>query len=230
MRVLIAGAGRAGLNVAVHLRETGHDVTVVDRDEAITRRAFEQYGLVALAGDATDPAILKEAEAGLADVVVAMLRTDAENLAVALLGRAAGAKRVLVRMRSPDYRTGYEAAGIHRILSETEVIIGALATAIEHEAVRNAMILGSGESVAVELLISEQSPVVGRSVSDIASDPNFPSSCVFAGMVKQDGGYEAPRGASVLQGNMTLLVVASRAQLSEVVDFFLPGSALKSSS
>ncbi|HVJ19247.1 MAG TPA: FAD-dependent oxidoreductase, partial [Polyangiaceae bacterium] len=35
MRVLIAGAGRAGLEVAAHLTRTGHDVTVVDRDRTV---------------------------------------------------------------------------------------------------------------------------------------------------------------------------------------------------
>ncbi len=221
MRVLIAGAGRAGLSVAVHLRSAGHEVTVLDRSEATARLAFERYGLVALAGNATDPALLKEAEAGAADVVVAMLPTDAENLAVALLARAAGAKKVMVRMRLPDYRAVYEASGIHRILSETDVIIGALGTAIEHDAVRNAMLLGAGESVAVELFVAPESAVVGRSVSSIAADAEFPSSCVFAGMVRPGGGYEAPRGASVVEGEMMLLLVARRAQLSQVVQFFL---------
>src|SRR4051812_46937751 len=126
MRVLIAGAGRAGLSVAIHLSQTGHEVTVVDRDESIANRAFEQHGLVSLTGDATDAGLLREAEVSRADVVVAMLRRDAENLAVALLAQAAGAKRVMVRMRDAEYRSVYQRAGVHRILSEIDVFIGAM--------------------------------------------------------------------------------------------------------
>ncbi len=70
MRVIIAGAGDAGLSVAAHLRRGGHDVTVIERDEAIARRAFEQFGLVSLAGDATSATLRLEAEVGRADVVV----------------------------------------------------------------------------------------------------------------------------------------------------------------
>ncbi len=153
MRVVIAGAGHAGLSVAAYLRRAGHGVVVLDRDEAAARHAFEQYGLVSLAGDATSARLLKDADVSRADVVVAMLRRDADNLAVALLAQAAGVKRVMVRMRDTEYRGVYLAAGVHRILSETDVLIGALATAIEHDAVRHSMVVGAGTSIAFELAL-----------------------------------------------------------------------------
>ena len=53
MKILIVGAGRAGLEVAIQLSRIGHAVTIVDTDAAVARRAAEQYGLVAIAGDAT---------------------------------------------------------------------------------------------------------------------------------------------------------------------------------
>src|SRR5262245_10791279 len=103
MRVIIAGAGHAGLAVAAYLRAEGHDVVVLDRDAAAARQAFEEHGLVALCGDATSARLLADAEVSRAAVVVAMLRRDADNLAFAILARAAGAQRVMVRMRQPEY-------------------------------------------------------------------------------------------------------------------------------
>jgi trk system potassium uptake protein TrkA len=221
MRVLIVGVGRAGLDIAKHLSRSGHDVTVLDRDRAVTERASEQFGLVALAGDATEAALLEDAEIGRADVVVAMLGRDADNLAVALLARAAGVKRVMVRMRDKAYRQVYLSAGVDRLLSETDVLIGALGTAIEHEAVRHAMLLGNGDSVAFEIAIPEASPVAGRLVSDLATDPAFPRSCVFAGLYGADGTVEGPRGSSVVAGGATVLLVARRAELKRTIDFFM---------
>jgi len=117
MKIVIVGAGRAGLEVATHLTRIGHAVTIIDNDETVTRRASEQHGLVALSGDATIAAVLEEADISKSDVVVAMLRRDADNLAVALLARAAGVERVMVRMRDNAYRPVYAAAGIDRVLS-----------------------------------------------------------------------------------------------------------------
>jgi trk system potassium uptake protein TrkA len=224
MRIVIAGAGRAGLSVAAYLSELGHEVTIIDRDPTQAKRAFDKHGLVAHVGDATDADLLRDARIGQADVVVAMLRRDAENLAVALLARSSGASRVMVRMRDPAYRAVYETAGVHRILSEIDVFIGALATAIEHEAVRHAMLLGSG-SVAFELQIPASSKVAGRTVSDIAQDPGFPASCVFAGLSSESGRVQAPRGSSVVEGGCNVLLVAPRSDLAAVVKFFLAAAA-----
>lgn len=221
MRVLIAGAGRAGIGVAVHLRDAGHDVVIIDRDEAVARRAFEQFGLVALAGDATYAALLRDAEVGRAEVVVAMLRRDSDNLAVASLAKAAGARRTMVRMRDSDYRAVYIAANVDRILSETEVFIGALATAIEYDAVRTAMVVAGGASVAFELSVEPGALVVGKTVSEIAALPGFPASCVFAGLLESDGKVQAPRGSSQVSAGTTLLLVASREELKQVVRFFM---------
>lgn len=221
MRTVIVGAGRAGLSVAQHLQRTGHHVTVLDRDEAVVRRANEEFGIVALVGDGTEVRVLREAGVERADVVVAMLRRDADNLAVTLLARSAGARKVLVRMRDPEYRSVYVSAGVHRILSEADVFVGALATAIEHDAVRHSMVLGAGDAVAFEIEVPPGAAVVGKSVSDIARAPGFPSSCVLAGMWGASGAVEAPRGGSVVEANMTLLLVSARTEIGAVIDFLL---------
>ena len=221
MRVVIAGAGHAGLSVAAHMQRSGHDVIVIDRDELSARQAMEQHGLVALAGDATSARMLRDADVRHADVVVAMLRRDADNLAVALLAREAGVRRVMVRMRDTEYRSVYLAAGVHRILSETDVLIGAFATAIEHEAVRHSMVLGSGESLAVEIVVPPEARVVGHAVRDIAADPAFPTSCVFAGLSASGGAGEVPRGSSVISAGMALLLVVRQEDLSTTIKFFM---------
>lgn len=220
MKIIIAGAGRGGLNLAVHLQDQGHSVLILERDPVVAQHATEAYGIVALTGDATDAAILRQAEPDRADAVLAMLHRDADNLGVGLLARSLGAKRLIVRMRDPSYRSVYEEVGIRQILSETEILVGALATAIEFEAVRHSMVLGSGEAIAVELTIPDTAWVVGRSVSEVAAHRAFRRSCVVAGMAK-DGAIQAPRGASVIEAGMDLLLVSARVDLAALVDFFL---------
>ncbi len=217
MRILIAGAGRAGLSVAAYLTGVGHLVTVIDRDPQVCARVKDQLGIVALAGDAADSAILTEAEVRHAEAVVAMLHRDADNLAVASLAKLAQVPRVMVRMRDPEYRPVYLSAGVTRILSETEIFIGSLAAAIEHEAVLHAMLLGNGEAVAFEIVIPSTSRVIGRTVSEIAAMPEFPKSCVFAGIYTADGKVIGPRGASVIVGGMTVLIVALRSEVKQTL-------------
>ena len=217
MKIVIVGAGRAGLEVATHLTRLGHAITIIDSDEAVTRRASEQYGLVALSGDATVAAVLEQADVAQSDVVVAMLRRDADNLAVALLTRAAGVERVMVRMRDNAYRSVYAAAGIDRVLSETDLITGSIATAIEHEAIRHAMLLGDGSAIAFELTVASGSAAAGKAVRELAVLPGFPSSCVVAAIYQADGTVEAPRGSSVVQVGTTVLLVSRSDEVARVV-------------
>ena len=217
MKILIIGAGRAGLEVATHLTRIGHAVTIVDNDDAVTRRASEQHGLVALSGDATMASVLEEADIRQSDVVVAMLRRDADNLAVALLARAAGVHRVMVRMRDNAYRQVYASAGIHHVLSETDLITGSIATAIEHEAIRHAMLLGDGSAMAFELTVPPGSLAAGKTIMEVAALPGFPSTSVFAAIYQVDGSVEAPRGSSVVHAGTTVLVVSRADDVARAV-------------
>jgi len=217
MKIVIVGAGRAGLEVATHLTRIGHAVTIIDSDEAVTRRASAQHGLVALTGDATIAAVLYQADIAQSDVVVAMLRRDADNLAVALLARAAGVERVMVRMRDNAYRSVYNSAGIDRVLSETDMITGSVATAIEHDAIRHAMLLGNGSAIAFELTVPAGSAAAGKTIMELAALPLFPSSCVFAALYQKDGSVEAPRGSAVIQAGTTVLLVSRAGEVGEAV-------------
>jgi trk system potassium uptake protein TrkA len=165
--------------------------------------------------------MLQAADVGITDVVVTLLRRDADNLAVALLAKSAGAKRVMVRMRDTAYRDVYAAAGVSRIVSEIDIFVGALATAIEHESVRHSMILGRGESVAFELSVPLDSWISGNTISEIDEHPEFPTSCVFAGLVEESGVVHAPRGSSVVNGGLTVVLVARKDELPEVIAFFM---------
>ena len=218
MKIVIVGAGRAGLEVAAHLTRLGHAITIVDNDELVTRQASMQHGLVALHGDSTNAAVLEEADVRQADVVVAMLPRDADNLAVALLAKAAGVERVMVRMRDNAYRQVYASAGIDRVLSETDMITGSVATAIEHDAIRHAMLLGDGSAIAFELTVPEGSAAAGKTVMELAALPGFPSTCVFAALYKADGSVEAPRGATVVGVGTTVLLVSRRDEVARAVD------------
>ena len=217
MKILIVGAGRAGLEVAIQLSRIGHAVTIVDTDAAVARRASEQYGLVAIAGDATTAEVLDDAAIGRMDIVLAMLRRDADNLAVSLLARAAGVERVMVRMRDNAYRSVYANAGIDRVLSETDLITGAITMAVEHDAIRHAMLIGDGAAIAFELTIPAESVAAGRTVMELAARPEFPKSGVFAALYREGGGVEAPRGSSVVDPGTTVLLVAQRDEVSRAI-------------
>jgi trk system potassium uptake protein TrkA len=219
MKIVVVGAGRSGTNLSARLSRSGHEVALIDRDEGVAKRAFEQFGLATLTGDGTDPEVLRTAEVDRADVVAALLRRDADNLAIALLAKEMGARRVMVRMRDGAYRGVYEAAGADEIVSEVDVLVGALMTTVEHPLVSRSMVLGSGESVAFELIVPEDARSAGKTVRELAADAAFPRGCVFAGVGDERGRITGPRGDSVVLGGRSVILVSDRNDIGEAVAF-----------
>lgn len=226
MRILIVGAGLAGFNLASALGAAGHRVTLVDRDVATASRGFVEHGLTMIAGDGTDPRVLHEADIARADVVAAMLPRDAENLAVAAIARSEGAKRVLARLRDPAYRGIYATAGIDQVFGEIETMVGALSVAIEHPRVRHSMVLGSGDSIAFEIMVPERAQNAGKTVREVGAHPAFPRGAVIAGIASTDGEVTVPRGDSVVRAGDVVLLVAHGRDVAATIDFFgeAPGS------
>lgn len=218
MRVVVVGGGLAGTQLAHVLQGAGHVVTLIDRDAATAARRFAEHGLATIVGDGTEPRVLIEADIGRADVVAAMLRRDADNLAVAAIARAEGAGRILARLRDPAYRRIYAAAGIDQVFGEIETMVGALSVAIEHPRVGHSMVLGTGESIAFEIVVPANAEVAGRTVREIGTSPEFPRGAVVAGISGGSGGFLAPRGDSIVGGGDAVLLVARREDVTAAIE------------
>jgi len=226
VKVVIIGAGRSGTELAARLMRDKHAVTLVDRDEPSCRRAFEQFGIATMVGDGTDPTILAEAGADRADVLVALLRRDADNLAIALLGRQMGAGRVLARMRDNGYEQVYRGGGVEEIVSEVDILVSALHIAALHPKVRGSMRLGGGQSIAFEVPIPLSAAAAGKTVRELAADARFPKGAVFAGVTDQEGIMRGPRGDSVVLAEGSVILVASESVIDDVTDLLTrPSSA-----
>lgn len=218
MKIVIVGGGLAGTSLADSLHRESHTVTLVDRDPSIAARGFTEHGVATLAGDGTEPRVLADAGVGRADVVLAMLRRDADNLAVAAIARSLGAQRILVRLRDPLYRPIYARAGIDQVFGEIDTMVGALSVAITHPRITHSMVLGTGDSIAFEFVVPEGATVAGRTVRDIGTSPDFPRGAVIAGISDEHGAVIAPRGDSVVHGGRAVLLVARRQDVDEVLE------------
>jgi len=86
MRIAIAGAGNVGRSIAQELIENGHEVMLIDRQQAMMRpeRVPDAEWVHA---DACEVGSLQDANIALCDVVVAATGDDKTNLVVSLLAK-----------------------------------------------------------------------------------------------------------------------------------------------
>jgi trk system potassium uptake protein TrkA len=104
MKVIICGAGQVGWQIARHLSGEKNDVTVVDYDPDLVRRATDTLDVQGIAGFASYPDILDRAGARDADMVIAATYSDEVNMVTCQVAHSVfGIPRKIARLRSQSY-------------------------------------------------------------------------------------------------------------------------------
>ncbi|MBU1048936.1 TrkA family potassium uptake protein [Candidatus Bipolaricaulota bacterium] len=208
MRILIAGAGVTGRRLASQLSKGRHDVTVVDLNRELCEVASSQLGITAICGNATDVAVLEEAELPRADVAVALMRESADNLAFSLLAHSAGAGRIIARMTNPKYKAAFELAGVTTIVDVAGLYLDQMVLEIEHPQVQQVASIVGGQGLIVFVTVEEGSFAAGRALDELRADRRFPVGCIVAGLHRSDSEkliYPTGRDR-ILRGDRLLLV------------------------
>ncbi|KXS48914.1 trk system potassium uptake protein TrkA [Halanaerobium congolense] len=221
MYIIIAGGGIAGRNLTKNLVQK-HDVIVIEKEQSVAEKIYSRYGAVTVLGSATRIDILKEAGIEKCDIAIAVMRDDADNLSFSLLAKNFGVKKILVRMREPEYENAYQMAGATNIAATMELIVDRFITDIEEPDVRKVASLGDGKAEVSILTIPPESSISGMKISEIVSQKNFPENCVIAGIFdKAQDRYIVPRGnREIFAGNQVFLV-ASKDDMESAADFLL---------
>ncbi len=106
MKVIICGAGQVGWQIARHLSGEKNDVTVVDNNEELVRRATDTLDVQGIAGFASYPSILERAGAEDADMIIAATHSDEVNMVTCQVAHSVFAvPRKIARLRAQSYLT-----------------------------------------------------------------------------------------------------------------------------
>ena len=106
MKVIICGAGQVGWQIARHLSGENNDVTVVDNNPELVRRATDTLDVQGIAGFASYPDVLERAGAHDADMIIAATHSDEVNMVTCQVAHSVfNIKRKIARLRSQSYLT-----------------------------------------------------------------------------------------------------------------------------
>ncbi len=104
MKVIICGAGQVGWQIARHLSGEKNDVTVVDNNPELVRRASESLDVNGVEGFASYPDVLDRAGAADADMVIAATHSDEVNMVTCQVAHSIfDVPRKIARLRARSY-------------------------------------------------------------------------------------------------------------------------------
>ena len=213
----MVGAGEVGSYVAARLSREGNDVVVVDERRDPLSRLERDNDVLTVAGDATNPSTLAEAEVDKAEVLVAVTQSFKTNLLVCLQARQARGERELStiariddpELRGPAGRKIREAMGVDLVLDPDEQTASAIQELLLYRGARNLYEMAGGEVLLVGARLTNDAPVVGRSVGEIGVSYEPEWDFIF-GEIVRDGESQVVRQETILQPQDLLRVVCRR--------------------
>lgn len=180
MKVIICGAGQVGWQIARHLSGEQNDVTVVDNNPDLVRRATETLDVQGIFGFASYPDVLERAGARDADMVIAATHSDEVNMVTCQVAHSVfGVQRKIARLRAKSYLTAIysdlyrsEHLPIDVVISpEREVALAAMRRLSVPSAFDTEMFM-DGQAQLVGILVHEDCPIVNtplRQLTDLFS-------------------------------------------------------------
>ena len=190
---IVCGYGRLGHSICDRLEQQGVTFVVIERD----RRSYEEAvrrGYLALEGIASDEELLLRAGLERASHVVAAVDSFADNLVIALEARETNpSATIIARAERDSDRRKLERAGVHRVLCPFQAGGSEVVDMITRPKVAEFLAratLGHDGIVLADLRIVEGSPLVGRTLAELARSEG--SRISFVALERGDGEVVLP--------------------------------------
>jgi trk system potassium uptake protein TrkA len=214
MRVAIAGAGNVGRSIATELLANGHEVLLIDREPKAIKAAKVPEAEWLLA-DACELSMLEEAALERCNVVIAATGDDKVNLVVSLLAKTEfGVPRVVARVNHPGNEWLFtDSWGVDVSVSTPRIMSALVEEAVSVGELVRLFTFRQGEANLVELTLSDDAPIVGTAIADVAWPPDTSLVAIIRGKH-----VHSPLPDLALEAHDELLFVAASDQEKHLAD------------
>ena len=217
MRIIIAGAGRLGHELAQFLAVAHNEVTLVDVDDELVDRLRSHTKARVLFGDACDPAVLEDAGALNADILMATTGDDEDNLVISLLAkRQFDVPRIVARVNYPGNQWLFtERWGVDVPVSASSALVSLIQEATGASDTIGLARLRDGEVGLIETTLASSSSAVGKRLGEIP----IPAGSIVAAVIR-DGAPTSPSEELELREGDEVLVLSESVTESDVRRLF----------
>ncbi|QUH24579.1 Trk system potassium transporter TrkA [Serpentinicella alkaliphila] len=108
MQIIIVGAGKLGYKLAESLSNVNNNVIIIDNDESALERVNNNLDVLSIKANGVQLSVLEQFNIKNTDLVIAVTDSDETNMLICTMAKRMGAKRVIARIRNPEYSTQIE--------------------------------------------------------------------------------------------------------------------------
>ncbi len=218
-RVIIAGGGETGLNLARLLKDTRCRVTVLesdaDRSELIAERLPH---CTVLRADVKSRADLEEARVGSAELFVACTGHDEENIVCGVEAKELGCGRLLTIVRSPDYANVLQRLGVDVAVSPRQAMARQIIGLISRGPIRERSPVAGDSAEVWEVEVRAGAAATQAPLRDLPL-----TGCLVAA-IERDEFVKVPGADDRLEPGDTVVLLVHKAVESKVYGLFDPSA------
>lgn len=216
MKITIIGAGKVGTEIAHRLSEEGHDIIVIDRNEAQLAKIQETLDVLTVKGNGSSSQLLKDIGVSDSDLLVSVTDSDEINMISCMTAKRVGIAKTIARIRDPDYVRDLiiskEDLGIDLVINPdfaasqeiSRLLTLSLSVHTEHFA--------NGRVQMAELTVEEaNTQFVNKKIQDI----DIPKSCLIVGISRR-GEMIIPGGKDCIKPGDTLYVLGNAESINKI--------------
>ena len=202
MKVLIVGGGKTLYFLSRNFTARGYEVVIINRDQEECIQLARQLTALVVCGDGSDAGILRDAGAMEADAVLAITPNDQDNLVICQLAALKfDVPRTVALANDPDNAEVFEKLGVSGF-STTHIVGSLIEQRASLEQITNLLPVGEGRVNVTEIVLDDESPVVGKLLKDI----DLPENALVAVVIRENRPI-VPRGANdLLKGDRIVLI------------------------
>ena len=202
MRILIVGIGKVGYTLASELLREGHDITIIDQNEAVVRKTEDNLDVICVQGNGANAATLMEAETDRADILIAATATDEINMLCCLIGKHLGAKFTIARIRDPEYNESLSLLqhelGIDMTINPERATAQEISRMLRYPFASNIEPFAKGRVELVEFLAHEGDVITGIPLKELTARHSSIPRVLYCA-VERSGEVFIPGGEFVIQ-------------------------------
>ena len=158
MRIVIAGCGRVGSELAGRLAAAGHDVSIIDAQHDALNSLGSTFNGTTHMGFAYDVDVLRAAGIEQADAFVAVTNSDNGNLMAAEVAKEVfNVPRTLARLDDPAREQAYRMLDVDYVAA-TRIVTNVVFESIIDQEFKYHLTFSEGDIEVVEMTIGEESP------------------------------------------------------------------------
>ena len=173
MKITISGAGEVGCHLAKLLVDDNHDITMIDKSAERLAKASEIADILTVCGNPTSISVLQAAKVDKTDLFVAVFPDKDQNVNIvsALLAKELGAKKVTARVNTSEYlsyenKSLFTQLGIDMLFYPERMAAYEIADIVRESGMTEFVQFGHGKLQLIEIKLDEESPLIGREISD----------------------------------------------------------------